>query len=492
MRVWNYSVRGIATRLFLTCWLIYSLHFASNTVREIYLALAIGDHLSFRVDEYANMHPDLFEHPGYGWHIGANPGGSMIAAVPYALARPVIDPVVGAVNENRAGSEPPAYDSPWPMSREFYAEAWRRGLDVKFGLGALVMHVGAMAPLSSLGVVLMFLVLRRELESEHEALVYALLYAFGTAVFFRSGYLNHNMLLGHAVFGAFVLLWRGIGQRVILGAGLLGGLGVLLDYSGVVPLGLLFFYAVYRGLRAERPWWESGWMVVGSLPPIGLLWFYQWASFGHPFYPGQHWMPPVEWIDIGYQGFGWPQIELLWILLADYRFGLFLTTPLFLFALVAPFAPRMGSLRAAALWVVLGLPTALWVFFGCVQYTRLQYATGIRYLAPVFPFLFLAAVPVLRRLPRWGLYFVGIAAVAQAWCMAMYRDVERGYGLAEPLLQVLLGGPKLPFLTVLSRMEAYRDEYLPWGASPLPFFALAAVILYGLWSPRVWRRDTAE
>src|SRR4051812_23910186 len=44
---WRFSTRGLAVRLFLTCWLIYSLHVATNTVREIYLALAIGDHLSF-------------------------------------------------------------------------------------------------------------------------------------------------------------------------------------------------------------------------------------------------------------------------------------------------------------------------------------------------------------------------------------------------------------------------------------------------------------
>ena len=95
------TTRQIARRLFVTCWLVYALHFATNTVREIYPALAIGDHFSFRVDEYANMHPDLFEKPGYGWHIGNNPGASMVAAIPYALARPLIDPIVRRVQQQR-------------------------------------------------------------------------------------------------------------------------------------------------------------------------------------------------------------------------------------------------------------------------------------------------------------------------------------------------------------------------------------------------------
>jgi hypothetical protein len=77
--------RFIAIRLFFTCWIVYSLHFATNIVREIYFALALDDHLSFRVNEYANMHPDLFEKLGYGWHIGNNPGASIL----YAFVAPV-------------------------------------------------------------------------------------------------------------------------------------------------------------------------------------------------------------------------------------------------------------------------------------------------------------------------------------------------------------------------------------------------------------------
>ena len=142
----------------------YTLHFATNTVREIYPALAIGDHFSFRLDEYAHMHPDLFEKEGYGWHIGNNPGASMLAAIPYALARPVIDPIVNRVQQRRAAAgvtEPPSYNSPWPMARDFYKEAWRRGFDIKFGLAAFVMQALCMAPISALGAVVMFFLLRR-------------------------------------------------------------------------------------------------------------------------------------------------------------------------------------------------------------------------------------------------------------------------------------------------------------------------------------------
>jgi hypothetical protein len=41
----------------------------------------------------------------------------MLAAIPYALVRPVIDPIVARV-----------------QARRFYRQAWQRGLDVKLGL----------------------------------------------------------------------------------------------------------------------------------------------------------------------------------------------------------------------------------------------------------------------------------------------------------------------------------------------------------------------
>ncbi|HET9533379.1 MAG TPA: hypothetical protein VFQ92_23710, partial [Blastocatellia bacterium] len=240
---WLYSTRGIAVRLFITCWLVYAMHFATNTVREIYPALALGDHFSFRVDEYANMHPDLFEKEGYGWHIGNNPGASMLAAIPYALARPIIDPIVESVQRKRAANpqlEPPSYNSPWPMAREFYKEAWRRGLDIKFGLGAFVMQSMCMAPISALAVVVMFFLLRRLFGSNSTAFWLSLLYAFGTPVFFRTGYLNQNLMLGHIAFMGFVAMWNPgdngwwtTRQRFFLG-GLAGGAALLMDYSGVV------------------------------------------------------------------------------------------------------------------------------------------------------------------------------------------------------------------------------------------------------------------
>lgn len=493
-QLWYLPASKVAFRLFLTCWLIYSLHVATNTVREIYLALSLADHLSFRVDDYAHLHPDLFEKPGYGWHIGANPGGSLIGAIPYALAKPVVDPILKRVNQQRAGqTNPPVYNSPYPLARKFFEESWRRGLDVKFGLAAIIMQTGAMAPISALGAVIMFYLLRHVFSSDRTALWMALLYAFGTPVFFRTGYLNHNLMIAHFALFGFLMLWNpsardwpSLTARYFL-AGVCGGMSLLLDYSGVMMLLGLFGYAVLKVFLASslnEAIRRGAWYVAGTLPPVGMLWFYQWRSFGHPFYPGQHWMPPVAWIEVGYQGFGPPQFELLWGLLFDYRYGLFLSCPLFLLAVLGWVVNRyhrfMPDLELGAM---LALAVGLWLFCGGISYTRLQYNTGIRYLAPLFPFVFVPAAIVLAKAPGWLKWSFVLVSVTQAWSMAMYRDVELGLGLLEPPMRILLGGFQLPLLTTLQRMGGQFGDYFRTGASPLPLFALAGVILFLVWRP---------
>jgi hypothetical protein len=489
---WIWSTRSIAVRLFFTCWIIYSVHLATNTVREMYLALAIGDHFSFRVDEYANMHPDLFEKKGFGWHIGANPGASMLGAIPYFLSRPVVDRVVASVNQSRKGGQPPTYNSPWPMAREFYAEAWRRGFDIKFGLASIVMQAFCMAPISALGVVAMFYFLRRIFADDRRAFWLALLYGFGTPIFFRAGFLNHNMIMGHVTFLGFLIMWNPGGDvrwpqslRYWIG-GIAGGLALLLDYSGLVLLGVLFLYACAKSF-------DYGWKRLlptavqyglGAAGPILLLWLYQWQSFGNPFLPGQHWMPPVEWIDAGYQGFTLPQAELLRSLLIDYRYGLFPTCPLMLLALLAPWGKN--SIRRLIpkreFLVLLAVPIGLWLFCGCISYVRLQFNNGLRYLAPLLPYTFVLVASLLNRISWPVKYFLGIAAIAQAWSMAMYRDVERGFGVLDPVFHVFIGGFQLPLLTTLSRMNGQYGDYGALGVSPLPILAVVAAIVWVIWS----------
>lgn len=490
----GFTARQVAVRLFFTCWLIYGLHFATDIVREHYPAIALGDQFSFRLDEFGGLHPDLFEKEGYGWHIGNNPGVSMFAAIPYALSRPVIDPIVRKVQARRQaeGARPPEYDSPWPNERRFFREAWERGLDVKLGLAAAVTQFFFMAPLSALSVLLVFYALRFMVGSDRRAFWLSILYAFATPVFYRTAFLNHNLAMGIIAFAAFVAMWDpgGTGRfsprtRFVL-AGLAGGTAILFDYSGVVLFAGLFLYGLAR-FWAPSDWaarFRSGvWYAAGAAVPIMLLLLYQWRSFGNAILPGQHWMPPVEWIELGYQGYGPPQLELLVALAFDHRFGVFAFSPFLLLVLLIPWANRVPHriLPRREMWAVALISIAMWVFFAGSNYTRLQYNTGLRYLSPIIPFLFLLAVPALMRIRALPAYLIGVLSIGWMWALAMYREVESPLGVLDPVLRTLIEGFELPVLRTIERLGATYGGLAGSGTSPLPLFALTAALIAGIW-----------
>ena len=131
---------AIKVRLFLTCWMVYVLHFATDFVREHYLVVSIVEDHAYRLDQYYGLHVDIFRNPPeakvQGAHHGANPGISMLAAIPYALTRPAVDWVVKRELAARklAGSDSAAYRDPRPRRVAFYQTARARGLDIRFGL----------------------------------------------------------------------------------------------------------------------------------------------------------------------------------------------------------------------------------------------------------------------------------------------------------------------------------------------------------------------
>jgi hypothetical protein len=264
-------------------------------------------------------------------------------------------------------------------------------------------------------------------------------------------------------------------------AGLAGGAAVLLDYTGSVMLAGLFLYGAARRWSSDLPRFVSA-FAIGAAGPIALLWLYQWASFGNPFFPPQQWMPGVAWVDAGYRGMSIPRVDLLVSNLFDYRYGLFTSCPLVLLALAQPWVDRAGVVPRREARFLLGICLAFWLFCGGVNYGHLQFNTGIRYMTAILPFLFILSAVVLARLNGGVVYGIAAASVTLSWCLAMHRDVERGYGVLDPLLHVFIGGFELPLLTTVSRMKDSFGEILARGVSPLPLFVVTAAVIHGIWT----------
>ena len=483
------AARGMAIRIFAFCWLVYVLHFATNIVREIFPALSLGDHLSFDVSEYQGLHSDIFRVEGRGAFINNNPGASMLGAIPYALTRPVIERVVEHVQRYRTegAGMVPEYKTIYPLAREFYRKARERGLDVKFGLGAGVMQAFLMAPISALSVVVMLYILISVTSSVRTATLLSLLYAFATPVFYRSAHLNQNLLISHCALFAFALLWRPwddplhLRRPQYLWAGLLCGWAVVLDYSGVIVPLILGFYGLFRrlSLPAEaKSRYDLLEFVIGVILCLMVLMGYQWICFGSPFYPAQHYMPGTEFSHYGYQGMDWPHLDLLWETTFGIRYGLFTFSPLLLLALYIPdwFRSYSRLVDKRELWCILLFTAAFFLFCAMNQHGRLQYNTGVRYIVPVTPFLFLLAAGVLVRMPAILAVFMGITTTYWSWCLAMYRDVEQGFGVFEAIINITRDGLRLPWLTTLERMG-----YVSREASMIAFLVLVGALVWMLW-----------
>ena len=483
----RFSRRGAAMRLFLTCWLVFTVHFATNTVREIYPALSLADHQSFDVSEYAGLHADIFTIEDRGTFINNNPGASIMGAIPYAIFRPVTDRIVERVQKQRAENpqaDTAKFDTIYPLAQEFYQKSREKGFDVKFGLAAAITQAFVMSPLSALAVVVMFWILLALTDDVKKSILLALLFAFATPVFYRTAQLNQNLLLAHFAFFSFAMLWRPWklnAKPFYFFAGLFAGWTVVLDYSGLVAVAALSGYALVIWLsvpKENRRIQDLIKFAAGVSVCAFLLMAYQWICFGNPIFPAQTYMPPANFTDLGYRGFAFPQTDLLIETVFSMRYGLFTSAPILLLAFIAPvwLSKKSSLLERRELIFIAAFVGLFFVFCAANQYGRMQFNTGVRHIVPVVPFVFLLAANVLLKMPRVIAIMIGIFAVYWSWCLAMYRDVEQGFGVFEAIKNITFEGFRLPWLTTLERMGFVQN------ASAIPLFLLCAGVIWALWS----------
>ncbi|HYC78510.1 MAG TPA: hypothetical protein VEI02_12860, partial [Planctomycetota bacterium] len=425
------TVASVRFRLFVTAWLLFALHFATNIQREHYPAMALAEDGTFRCDAFEpGFHSDIFRYRDGHAYIGNNLGTSVLVAPLLVLFDPVLDAL--EAREKRAlRGEPaasrPAYDTTYRNRAELFRLVRERGWTLRFGAVAAITATLFVAPLSALCLVLLFDQLRRRAVSERRALVLAILFGFATPVFFRSANLTNNMPVMYAVFGAFLALFGGDGagsastRRHAL-AGFLCGLALFCDYAAVVAC-LVFGAAVaWRNLFAsDRPSRGEGIrriLVFGlaAAPPIVALLWTQKVCFGGWFVIGQMAMPAVNYTDHGWRGFALPDPVTFGANNVDPRFGLFTWAPILALGLLPPRRRDVDAPLPRRSWLVAAAFVGAFLLF-CAgnRYSRMQFNTGVRYLMPVVPFLFLSACNRLARLDGRVLALIAVPSVVHAW-----------------------------------------------------------------------------
>ena len=415
--------RAWAWRVFLTCWLVYTVFWAPYIVREHFPAIALVERGSLNVERYLGWTPDIFRGPRGGAYINNNPGASLTGAVPLLLLRSILHRLdewnQKLPRRDRGGGDGDLFWRTLEEGRAFY-----------FLLVGFVTAATVMAPMTAGTAAYLCSRLTEAGVPAAYAAGAALLCGLGTPVLFRTAYLNHNLLVGDAGFVALLLLWDPHDSplppaRAAL-AGLLSGYAVLCDYSGLVVVAVTALYVWLRSARqplAQRLRAMAAY-AGGLAPAVAALAVYQAWAFGSFYRPSQHYMTPTAPTSRGYRGFDWPSPTLLWANFFDLRFGLFAYCPALLLAFAAPFTThvryKIPQRETRILWTYFVLFV---LFCAANQYSWLQPSTGFRYLVPVVPALALLAMQAAEALPRavrWGL---ASASCVQALIIsAAYRN----------------------------------------------------------------------
>jgi hypothetical protein len=99
-------------------------------------------------------------------------------------------------------------------------------------------------------------------------------------------------------------------------------------------------------------------------------------------------------------------------------------------------------------------------------------------MVPAAPLLFIALVPVLLRGPRWLAILLIVPTVIISWSVSMARE-----SVPVSLSHLFHGNFELPLLTVLRKMSGAYSPFLAEHPSPLPVFAVVALLLWLIWRP---------
>ncbi|HLH44921.1 MAG TPA: hypothetical protein VKV74_18170 [Bryobacteraceae bacterium] len=467
------TVRSSAPwRVFLTCWLTYTVFWTPYIVREHFPAFTLSERGTLNVEPYLGWSDDIFQGPRGGAYINNNPGAPLAGAIPLFGLRPMLEKV-RRWNEARPPALPPRESDPiWIRAvaarREFY-----------FLAAAFVTVALVMAPATAATMAYLCLRLLQAGIAASSAAAAAILCGLATPLLYRAAYLNHNLLAADAGFVALLLAWDPKGGpstalRAAL-AGLLAGYALLCDYSGVVVIAVVGAYVLLRKPAAAIAF------ALGVAPMVAALFVYQMWAFGSFYRPSQHFMTPTAPTSHGYRGFDWPSARLLWANFFDPRFGLFAYCPALLLAFAAPLA-RRGSFRIPRLetWVLFAYFGLFVLFCACNQYSWLQPSTGFRYLVPVVPGLALLAMQACQSLPSAVKWMASLAALLQSLILAAAH--ENSFGLS--VRSLIARRFRLPWMMRLSDLGVHA----PWAAPAAALGLVAAALVWVPYKRGDWRR----
>ena len=344
--------------------------------------------------------------------------------------------------------------------------SWLAGGGVPSQVEAVQALAFAVSAIPTALVVILLLRFLRPQVGERWAIVVALGYGLGSMAFpFATMFFGHAAATA-ALFVSFYLLHRlksVPGRWTAVLAGLIAGVGVLIEIPVVLGVGVLGVYAlsIGRGVALR--------FVAGGLPVALVFMAYNWLAFGGPFTLGYSYLLPgqfAEGMGAGIMGVTWPTLDKLEEILISGR-GLLTLAPWLALAPVGVVAALRRSVRPEVL--VCATVVVLFLAYNAGYYLPFGgWTPGPRFLMPALPFAaaLVALAPAITRFVAVPL----IAAAVAVFFVATATMPNAPERFADPLLQLWL--PRF-----LAGELAETGAWLRWG---VPGFAALAVLLGGL------------
>jgi hypothetical protein len=260
--------------------------------------------------------------------------------------------------------------------------------------------------------VLLYRVLRRRLSVGDAALV-ALATTLATPLFPNSTMLNSHALVSLCAFAAYAVLEAPrlsggeLSVRGLLGAGLLAGLPMTLEYMTAVVVLPLGAYAAWQTGRRWRLLAFAGGCALAALVPL----LHHTLVFGHPLQTGYHALVVQRFADdaaVGFMGFVGPSPRRLFELTFGWCRGFFFLSP-FLLAAVPGLVllVRRRETRAEGL-VNGGLAWLILILVASLLYWHSGSALGSRYALLFVPFSAVSVAAVVPRYRVWVAFGVAL------------------------------------------------------------------------------------
>lgn len=387
--------RGLAARrhaltlfvVLLSCYAYFFPRWADwNQNSRLDLVLAIVEKRTFSIDDYYQNTGDYAVYNGRRYTDKA-PGLSFLGVPAYGVFKalasvPIVDAWLSRSAAN-AAVEATLLDSGTGISPD--------KLRMAAALYVLTFFVVSLP--SALLWVLVYSFLGHFWYRRGLRLLVTLAFGLGTVAFPYSTVFYSHQTGAFLVFAAFYVLFRirrrALSSRYLYLVGALLGLAAIVEYPTVLVAVILAVYAATWLSRKKR----LALMIVGGLPWILLLGFYNYVSFGSPISSSYRYLALFpEQSNYGFLGFSYPRWSSFWgITFSPYR-GLFFSSP-FLLLVVPGFWLIWRTIRdRAELFVCLSVVATYFVLISSYFDWKGGFAVaGPRNLIPMLPF---AALPV--------------------------------------------------------------------------------------------------